>query len=232
MMKVSLLIDYEKLMTIESKKKMKTTLKDEDDNKVSLMNAAFLMKYIFENILEWTPYMIRDYFTPEIAKWLHIDYCVAKIPFPPELDHNNDYFFVAHYLYPDILPYNKKKAVLEVYNRERNKKSPKFPRKFFQDKAGKDNLDICLKYIISENFYAMDNKAIYDYFSDIKRAKKFIDDCSLATPVKNHYSSVLNAIHSVLPEGDKDETYYHLIVLNNCLEKKKIHCEVKTLEDS
>lgn len=225
MNKVSLLIDYEKTMTLDSKERYKVVQKDQESNE-GVKNAIYLLKYIFEYILEWSPYMIRDYFTPEISSWLHVKNCVNKIDFPPELDQNKDYFYVAHFLYPKILPYNKKKSVLEVYNRERLKKTPEFPRKFFQDKVGKENLDICLKYIISENFYSMDNKDIYDFFADNKLAKQFIAENYLTTPINNHYGDIFEAVHSVLPEGDKDETYYQYLRFNEYLKKKKINCQV------
>ncbi len=230
MMKVSLLMDYEKIMIREDKQNYKVVQKHEETDE-GLKNAVYLLKYIFENILEWTPYMIRDYFTPEISEWLHLENCVTKIPFPPELDHYKDYFFVAHYLYPKTLPYNKKKSVLEIYERERRKKSPKFPRNFFLNKEGKENFNICLKYVISENFYTLDSEDIYDFFSEPKRAKKFMSENYLTAPCNNHYTSIFEAIHSILPEGDKNETYYQYLILDDFLRKNKIKCHVIPKED-
>lgn len=224
MKKVSLIMDYEKTMIREDKKNYKTIQKHEGSDE-GLVNAVILLKYVFECILDWSPYMIRDYFTPEISEWLQLDNCVSKIPFPIELDQSKDYFYVAHYLYPKTLPYNKKKTVLDIYDRKRMKNIT-LPRGFFSDKEGKDNFDICLKYVISEKFYTMESKDIYEFFSDSKRARSFMIENNLITPCDTHYSSILEAVHSVLPEGDKNDTLYHFITLKNYLKKQKIDCKV------
>ena len=126
-------MDYESVM-IKKKttKNYKVILKGEDEEQ-GLEHATKLLKYVFENILEWSPRMIHDYFTPEIKDWLNLDVCTRKIPFPPELNPHKDLFYIAHYLYPDVISYNKKSAVLDNYNKSIENNNNKLPKDFFRN---------------------------------------------------------------------------------------------------
>ena len=46
--------------------------------------AKQILRFIFEELLEWTPEQVRDYLTPQIAEQLHLTRIVHQIDFPSE----------------------------------------------------------------------------------------------------------------------------------------------------
>ena len=226
----SIYMDYESVMIRKkTTKNYKVILKGEDEEQ-GLEHATKLLKYVFENILEWSPRMIHDYFTPEIKDWLNLDVCTRKIPFPPELNPHKDLFYIAHYLYPDVISYNKKSAVLDTYNKSIENNNNKLPKDFFRNNDGKDNFDICLKYVISEKFFLSDSKEIYDFFAKHRQAVNYLREKELYLPCERYYESMLEAVHHILPAAEKNDTIYYKYRLNEILSKAKIKCTVRELK--
>lgn len=229
MIKTSLLIDYEKVAINKKYKNYKVKQKDEEADE-EIKNAVYILKYVFNNILEWSPTMVRDYFTPDIAEWLNLTNCTSKIPFPSELDKNKDFFYIASYIYPKEVPYKKKNIVLDMYEQERYKERPKFNKDFFNLANGKENYDICLRYILAERFINSEKEEIYAYFANNKQGRQFLRENNLLKPLSQHYDCVLEAVHNALNEADKDETLYYYYYLMSELKRKKIRCAVRSIK--
>lgn len=223
MIKTSLLVDYEKVMVNDKYKNYKVVQQYEEAQE-GVKNAAYIIRYVFESILEWSPSMIRDYFTPQISKWLNLENCIDKIPFPSELDKSRDYFYIASFLYPKELPYKKKHIVLDLYEKERCKKKPKFNRGFFKHANGKENFNICMRYIVSEKFINASKEDIYSFFSENKPSRAFLRENNLLDAMSVHYSTPLEAVHNVLPDVDKDDTLYYYYMITSELKRKKVRC--------
>ena len=88
---IGLLMEYEEIL-----------LKKRKDFTSSYMGKATLQKsacsvfrFAFEDILGWTPEMVRDYTTPELMNILHLRKPLNRIEFPPELDKRTDLFYLA-----------------------------------------------------------------------------------------------------------------------------------------
>ena len=52
--------------------------------------AKQILRFIFEELLEWTPEQVRDYLTPQIAEKLHLTRIVHQIDFPSECNPETD----------------------------------------------------------------------------------------------------------------------------------------------
>ena len=52
--------------------------------------AKQILRFIFEELLEWTPEQVRDYLTPQIAEQLHLTRIVHQIDFPSECNPETD----------------------------------------------------------------------------------------------------------------------------------------------
>lgn len=112
---IGLLMEYEEIL-----------LKKRKDFTSSYMGKATLQKsacsvfrFAFEDILGWTPEMVRDYTTPELMNILHLRKPLNRIEFPPELDKRTDLFYLAWMMYPDTIHINQKQLVLRVYEKVR-----------------------------------------------------------------------------------------------------------------
>ena len=231
MQKTAIIMDYENVMIHKKSSKNYQIVQYHDEKSEGPKNATILLRYIFENILEWTPQMVRDYLNKDIVDWLNLSNAIKEIPFPPELTPSKDFFYIASFLYPKTVPYNKRDAVLRIYLREIRSKSPKFPVGFFKNKDGKENFNICLRYVLSENFFASTNKDIYNYFSDQKKAKAFFNHNLLLKPCMLLYDSPQEAVHEALPDGDKNELFYHYNTLKAYLGAKNKNMTLEPYPD-
>lgn len=166
-----------------------------------------LLRYVFEDLLEWTPQMVRDYLTWDLLKWLKLDIAIKKIEFPSELDPQKDLFYIAHILYPKEIRYRQKDFTLQVYDKVMKGEKRKFPKGFFSMKNGQNNLKICFLYCVQQNLYDLSLKEQYLYFSDVKQANDFIKKTNLRTAYYKYYKTILELFHDSLGDA-ASELYY------------------------
>lgn len=205
MRRLSVLIDYEAVLMRQHKQ---YHLKGKDAD-VTPKSAKEVLRYAFERILHWSPYNVRDYFTPEVSRKLKLENCIDSVPFPVELDRTRDYFFVASWLYPDVIPYQKDRIILDIYNKVCNKTYKSFPKGFFHEEAGRENLLIVIRYNLSQQFFGKTAEEIYDYFSVRMNANAFAKNANIDAYWREHYPDLVSAVHDALPEGDRDDLYFH-----------------------
>lgn len=75
----------------------------EDKNAMTIT----IFKYAIEELLKWTPEILRDNLNAEIIKSMKLDSIYRFLDFPFELSKSRDYFYVAHILYPERIRYDK-----------------------------------------------------------------------------------------------------------------------------
>lgn len=92
--------------------------------------AKQILRFIFEELLEWTPEQVRDYLTPQIAEQLHLTRIVHQIDFPSECNPETDLFYLAAFVYPEQIRISKRKQVLFVYEKYYRENSKNFPKIF------------------------------------------------------------------------------------------------------
>lgn len=179
-----------------------------DMNKGELEDRTLsLFRYVFEDLLQWTPYMIRDYISWDLIRWLKLDIAVNKIEFPVELDKNKDLFYIAHLLYPNLISYRRREYTLSLYNKVMNKEKRKFPKDFFSAKNGQENLKICFLYCVEQNLFDLSLKEQYMFFADLPKATVFLKKTGLRVPYYRFYRTVLDLFHDSL-EQRANEFYY------------------------
>lgn len=183
-------------------------LKQSNMNKGDLeIRTLSLLKYVFEDLLEWTPYMIRDYISWDLIHWLKLDAAIKKIEFPVELDKTKDLFYIAHILYPNLITYRKRDYTLALYCKVMRKDKKKFPKDFFSAKNGQENLKICFSYCVQQNLYDLSLKEQYLFFSNVTKANTFLKNTGLRIPYYQFYPTVLDLFHDSMGESS-NELYY------------------------
>jgi hypothetical protein len=125
--------------------------------------------------------------------------------FPHELNSRKDMFYFAHWLYPDEIPYDVAKHVLDVYKGVLAGKR-KFSMCFFDDDFAMERAEICLLAAINSHGFA-NVKQLYDFFSSDK-GDTFIKSCKLDKPMKMYYKTPLKFLHFTLPEEYQNEYLY------------------------
>ncbi len=207
MKKVSLLCDYEAVL-LGNKKSYR--LKDPTEtDKEAMQSAKYLMRFVFDELLHWSPMEVKHYFNADIIEMFKLDNCMEKanMEYPKELTIGSDYFFIASWLYPDKVPYNKTKIVTGLYEDVLDGRS-QFSNRFFQGTDGKENFKICMFYSLSKEFFSKPISYIYEYFTAQDKASRFMKKVKLYNHFLKFYDDPLEAVHDALPDADKDETLY------------------------
>lgn len=95
MNETGVLMEYEQILlgnTINSRSKFTATYisKNADDR-----YALHLLRYVFEEILDWSPIVTRTFLSGELIDMLKLRVVANSIQFPPELSPKTDYFYYA-----------------------------------------------------------------------------------------------------------------------------------------
>lgn len=171
-------------------------------------NALCVIRYAFEELLQWSPTTIRDFASLELIKKLHLQRAVNKIEFPPELDPKKDLFYLAWLLYPHTVHHTRRDLALQIYQSVLDGKLVKFPKNFFLTANGELNASICLQYAINQRLYISDIKELYLFFSNVKNAKAFLEEVRLLTPCMDIYEYPIDMLHNCLPRKQQSEFFY------------------------
>lgn len=167
-----------------------------------------ILKYVYEDLLHWSPQTIRDYNNPTLVESLHLTRPIKKIDFPAELTHEEDLFYVAKYLYPDKIKCSKKNLTLRVYERVMSGDLVKFPKKFFSDAEGELNLNICFQYAVAQKLHVKSIEDLYEYFADREQGLEFLKENRLYNPFLDYYEYPIDLLHESLPSSQKNMLYY------------------------
>lgn len=167
-----------------------------------------ILKYVYEDLLHWSPKTIRDYNNTELVERLHLTRPIKKIPFPAELTPEEDLFYIAKFLYPDKIKCSKKNLTLRVYERVMNGDLAKFPKKFFSDAEGELNLNICFQYVVAQQLQVESIEDLYEYFSDKDKGVEFLKTNRLHGPFLDYYEYPIDLLHESLPSSQKNMLYY------------------------
>lgn len=176
--------------------------------RTAVRDVKAILKYVYEDLLHWSPQTIRDYNNPVLIQKLHLNRPVKKIDFPPELSPQDDLFYIAKFLYPDIIKCSKKNLTLRAYERVMSGNLVKFPKKFFSDAEGELNLCICFQYAVSQHIKVQSIEELYDYFSSREKGLEFLKTYRLYNPFLDYFEYPIDLLHASLPTAQKNLLYY------------------------
>ena len=202
---IGLLVEYESLLL----KKRKSFTHTYMGKTTPMKNARSVLRFAFEDILDWTPQMVRDNLSPRIINALCLQKPLSRIEFPPELNKNVDLFYLAWIMYPETIHINKKDIVLRCYENVRLGRISKFPKNFFSEASGISNASICLQYAINRKLKFRNVKELYEMFAKKEKIVPFLKENQLYAPCCEFYEHPIDFLHASLPEKDKNELCYN-----------------------
>lgn len=169
MNETGVLMEYEQILlgnTINSRSKFTATYisKNADDR-----YALHLLRYVFEEILDWSPIVTRTFLSGGLIDMLKLRVVANSIQFPPELSPKTDYFYYAWRMYPEMVHITQRELTLNVYEKVLQGMLIKYPKGFFLKLHGEINKAICLNYAIEQYLHPGSIEEIYKFFSDKKR---------------------------------------------------------------
>ena len=210
--------------------------------------ACYLFRYVFEKILDWSPYDALNYLNEEIVTKLNLRKAYNNFNWPEELNKGrSSYYYVTAMCYPDIIrDYDEHNLWIMEYNNllskaeiEKNRKAKKkqdngspvkknakpnriSPNAFTIDK-GYDKARFLLNhYLINHpNEAFVDLETTYEKFADSTFANKFLSDIKLNGACHVFFGTPLEFFHQSLP-NDGDPEYSRSDFLYNFTEFKNM----------
>ena len=110
MQNMGLLMEYEDIL-LKKRKDFSATYIGQN---ASQKDIKELFQYVFENLLEWTPEMARDYLTMDIIQKLHLMRPLRKLEYPPEINIDQDLFSVAWMVYPEQIHISRHELLISI----------------------------------------------------------------------------------------------------------------------
>ena len=234
MKNITLLVEYEQVLLgnkseyhLIPRQPGDQTDKKEENTAALATAAQYFLKYVFQYILGWTPYQVRDYLDDDIIERYALRNCIKNVPFPQELNSMRDYYFIASWLYPETIPYDKEKAILNVYTRVLRHERRYHPNFFKGGPAGEEIFLTCLRYALSVDFFSRGVQDIYQFFTKPSNTNAFASKWGLKAHYNKWYDNFMDAVHNALPAVDRNDFLRHFA--NFSVEYKKKYGESEDL---
>lgn len=174
--------------------------------------AICVFRYAFDYLLRWSPKMVERYLNEDILKIMCLDKIYTYLPFPVDIRPNVDYWYVAHMLYPDEIPYNEEERVINTYKLMLAGKGDgglyRFPRHYFDNEIGRKRAFICLRFFIDRFCYFRSTEEMYQYFSS-EAAEKELDAYALKLVWRQVFGSPVVYLNEMLSEDERNDFLFH-----------------------
>ena len=176
--------------------------------------ACCLFRYVFENILDWSPHDAMNYLSAEIVEKLGLSKAYSKLIWPSEIksgrsvkvfDARSTYGYVAALCYPSVIrEFDMHNLWIMEYNRELSGEK-RATIKNFEGENGYDKARLLLNYWLinhpEERF--TDLETMYAFFAS-DEAVAFLKNIKLWNPCEIFFSSPLEYFHESLTEDEGD----------------------------
>lgn len=187
-----------------------------------------MLRFVFENMLGWTPEDVKLYISMDVLRALKLEQVIGLLEIPTEIDLEQDSFYLAHILYPDLYPYDFTTAILTEYKRKTGDEEGNIKKGFFDDEKGRYAARICLRYAIEQDLPIITSEKIYEFFADETKANQFINDHRLRNGYLIHYESPLEYLHDALLPPMRCELYYWFYIFKNQFDSdKKVYRDIQ-----
>lgn len=174
--------------------------------------ALRVIKYAVEIFLHWTPEEVKNYLNKDVIEDMKLKRVMSYISFPPGLDPNKDYWYIAHMLYPDELPFSMEDVTLFVYKRLlrgiESGKSVKIPKFMFDNHDGRQRAQLCFRYLLSHYIPFKTPEDAYAFFAS-SRGEQELNKYGLTLVWKNIFGSPVSFLHNSLPQEKRNDFLYH-----------------------
>ena len=208
---------------------------------VDLQNSVVeLIRFVFEDILKWTPYQIENHISYGLLDKLSLAIIFDNyIIYPNEIDkgarqrnrtspHLCDMSYLLHLLYPSIFSYRYVDAVIRTYKRIEKMKAKNiiskwvYPAKMFTDDKGSERAILCFRYVLKHSeIKTLPINKMYELFADTLKAERFLAKKGISEPCKILFDSPLDYFHASLPPKYQNLNLYEKYSELACAEKNK-----------
>lgn len=205
-------------------------------NAINRDRVLALFRFVFEEILNWTPEDAANNLNGEICSKLDLNKPLAQLaPYFKEVGCTiqSDHFYVAKLCYPDVLKsYNQRQSVITTYQAVLRAKDVHFSTVFFSEGDVELKATYCLMYALSHQVRFKNVWEMYKFFADDTKGNQFIQEFRLQTPLKKLFINPLHYLHQSLTSEQRDPLYHSLLQANKLFEKNGIDLDMKVVTES
>ena len=217
------ILEYEKMLQTDDIKKKLSTTYFRGSDKTNHETAVTVLRYIFSEILHWTPQDVYNRASKKLIQDLQITIPYNKLIFPKEMNKKRDYFYMAKILYPDdIKSLNTRDRIIILYQ-QALKKEAQVPPDYFYDEDGYYRAAVCLQYAITRSAEFENNIDLYEKFNDEKFAWRYLKEKKLDKVCRHLFDeSPIKFLHYAMPKGQADPLTYYYLRFMNLAKKEKL----------
>lgn len=187
-------------------------------------DASGLMRYVFEDVLDWSPYDVQNHCTKEVIDLLGLRPAYRALLWPctyddqgnavPLIDSRSGYGYVASLLYPDVIhTLGKKSLWVMEYNTilSGKKRSKGFRVDDFLGTDGFNHARLLLNHYLVNNpdsrFTCIDD--VYATFADKEESEKILEEARLSNIGHVLFHNNLDFLHASLPDDGSESGCDH-----------------------
>ena len=169
--------------------------------------AKAILHYAVADLLEWTPEQAEEHMTQKIITDMKLDRTFKYIHFPPDIEPEKDFDYIACLAYPSH-PYNIRKQILRIYNRILTGQDERFPKKVFDGSRGREKGAILLNEFIANNLSVSSIEELYEMFSDMPKMNYRFRKAKIYAASRKLYATPLDFLHHSLSDEERDDFLY------------------------
>ena len=187
-------------------------------------DAAGLMRYVFEDVLDWTPNDVQNHCSKEVIDLLGLRPAYRALMWPstydasgkrvPLVDSRSGYGYVAALLYPNVIrTLGKQKLWIMEYNAMMSGRGQRaFRVDDFLGNDGYDHARLLLNhYLVNNPDERFENiEDVYKVFSNRKDAEKILRKAKLLIIQQALFKSPLEYLHAALPDDGTEAGCDHM----------------------
>lgn len=176
--------------------------------------------YLLEDVLDLNPIEAKTSLTKKTLKEFKLwNYIEKFIDFEPGMNEQEQIIYLLHLCYPKIIPFDKKRYVISIYEKVINRQMAAFPKKFFSEKKGATRACICLQYMVDKLYSFHTVNELYELFNNEAEMAKILKENKMHKACYLQYDTPLDFLHYSLSPAKRNTFLYNYFKFNSILEQ-------------
>lgn len=184
--------------------KLKGTNSKEKEKKAIEVLIFFFMGY-----MKWTLEEAKDHFSDSIVRTFKLHDVIRYLAYPEDVrtpDKNKvvsdaTLLYILSKVFPDKIKFDKRAAIIELWDDIRAGKESKFNGNFFDGEEGAQRRFILFEEFI-RRYISTDTEGLYKAFADSAKINSKMDEVSLRSIIGNYYCRPLDMLHEYLERSE------------------------------
>lgn len=180
-------------------------------------NALKIIKWVIEDMLEWTPEEARDHFGEREIKMFKLQNILKKVIYSENIN-KKDYQYLISLIYPDKIKYDPTEGIIKKWHYIRNHEGKRFSSNTFDDEGGKERAYTLLMEFNREFIPASSIQDLYKAYSNSGDINNKLREAKLFTSLSNLYTYPITLLHEMIKNrlpGQEDNYLYAVYLYKN-----------------